>query len=553
MAKRMSELAPNIKQKILAEIMSRSWSFVLPQLPLVMLFFLFSPWLFADNTFFQLGISSICLATVIYSLPLFFDQTDIVRRNQELLLVTGTALIGIGWGTTLAACYFAEGMLSKTTLLAIIMTCIMHAGTFVLLHIHPRLLYYYIVPAAFIPMIGSLFIMSSLEEYSLFLMVIIYNVFIIFTAPIVRKRYIESLQNETQLIDERDKVSGLMNAFPGIVTLIDNNLTYRMMNTFGHRLFKNINIIDRPVGFMNTENDFGRIVKEFHLSDKMSQSLEIELTTPHGKNWSLINLTRLTQPQGWMVIATIFIDDLVKARRDLAIERSKADATARLASLGQMAQGVAHEINNPLSVVMFSAEELNQRAKNGDIDPELFENFTGKIVKMSHRMAKIIKGLRYFSRDAEKDPIKPTSLEQIIEQAVDLQRELIKNNGIDLEVNLPDEDLMIECREVQIIQVIMNLLNNAHDATLATSERWIRMHASADETSVILKMENSGSPIPDELKEKIFEPFFSTKEVNKGTGLGLSISIGLMQQNGGDLKLTSLSPATFELRFKRAL
>ena len=549
----MSELSPIIKQKILAEILSRSWSFVLPQLPLVMLFFLFSPWLSTDNTFFQLGISAICFATVIYCVPLFFDQTQFVRRHQELLITAGTALIGIGWGTTLTACYFAEGMLSQTTLLAIIMTCIMHAGTFVLFHIHPTLLYYYIVPAAFIPMIGSLFLMSSLEEYSLFLMVIIYNIFITFTAPMVRKRYIQSLQNERQLIDERDKVSGLMNAFPGIVSLVDNTLTYRMMNSFGHSLFKNINLIDRPVGFMNTENDFGKIVKDFHESDKMSQSLEIELSTPNGKNWSLINLTRLSHPEGWMVIATMFIDDLVKARHDLEIERSKAAATARLASLGGMAQGVAHEINNPLSVVMFSAEELNQRAKNRDIDPELFENFTGKIVKMSHRMAKIIKGLRYFSRDAENDPIKPTSLEQIIEQAVDLQRELIKNNGIELEIHFPDEDLLIQCREVQIIQVIMNLLTNARDATLSASERWILMRASGDETSVNLQIENSGSPIPEELKDKIFEPFFSTKEVNKGTGLGLSISIGLMQQNGGDLKLTSLSPATFELRFKRAL
>jgi signal transduction histidine kinase len=549
----MIELAPNIKQKIFVEILSLSWYFVLTQLALLMLFFLFSPWLFADNKFFQLGIFFICFATVIYSVPLFFDQTQFHRRHQELLLTIAATLIGIGWGTTLTACFFAEGMLSKTTLLTIIMTCIMHAGSFVLFHIHPTLLYYYIVPATFIPMIGSLFLMSSLQEYSLFLMLIIYNIFITFTAPMVRKRYIESLRNENQLIDERDKVAGLMNSFPGIVTLVDNNLTYRMMNSFGLSLFKNINIIDRPVGFMNDVNDFGKIVKEFHDSDKMSQSLEIELITPHGKNWCLINLTRLTHPQNWMVIATILIDDLVKTRRDLEIERSKADATARLASLGQMAQGVAHELNNPLAVVMFSAEELNQRAKIGDIDQELFENFTGKIIKMAHRMAKIIKGLRYFSRDAENDPIKPTSLGQIIEQAIDLKRELLKNNNIDLEVHFPDLDLMIECREVQIIQVIMNLLNNALDATLATSERWIRLHASADETSVILKMENSGSPIPEELKEKIFEPFFSTKEVNKGSGLGLSISIGLMQQNSGDLKLTSLSPATFELRFKRTL
>ena len=549
----MSELAPKIKQRILAEIISRSWSFVLPQMPLVMLFFLFSPWLFSDNLTFQLGVSAIALATVIYSVPLFFDQTQLVRRHKERLLTLGTLLIGVGWGTTLTACYFAEGMLSKTTLLTIIMTCGVHAGVFVLFHIHPTLLYYYILPAATIPTIASLFLMSSLEEYSLFLMVIIYNVFIIFTAPVIRKRYIDSLQNEYQLIDERDKVSGLMNSFPGIVTLVDDKLTYRMMNAYGHRLFKSINIIDKPVGFMNDTNEFGQLVRDFHQSDKMSQSLEFELSTPNGKNWSLISLTRLTHPEGWMVIATIFIDDLVKARRELALERSKADATARLASLGEMAKGMAHEINNPLSVVLFSAEELNQRARERNIDPELFENFTGKIVKMSHRMAKIIKGLRYFSRDAENDPIKPTSLAQIIEQALDLQRERFKSSNISIDVSEFPEDYLVSCREVQMIQVIMNLLSNAQDATLSRPERWVRLRASGDATTVRLQMENSGTPVPLELKDKIFEPFFSTKEVNKGTGLGLSISIGLMQQNGGDLRLINLEPACFELSFKRAI
>ncbi len=549
----MSELASKVKQRILSEILSRSWSFILPQLPLVLLFFLFAPWLFENNILFQLAVAATSIGTLLLSVPLFFEQTNFVRKYKEKFLFIGITLIGIGWGGTLSATYFAEGMLSKTTLLTTIMICGVHAGTFVLFHIHSTLLYFYIAPASIIPTVSALFIMKSFEEFSLFLMVIIYNTFLIFTAPVIRKRFNDSLTNEYQLIDERDKVAGLMNSFPGIVTLVDDKLTYRMMNASGHRLFKNINIIDRPVGFMNNDNDFGQIVKDFHQSDKMSQSIEIELTTPNGKNWSLINLTRLTHPEGWMVIATIFIDDLIEARRDLAHERAKADATARLASLGEMAKGVAHEINNPLSVVLFSAEELNLRARNRDIDPELFENFTGKIVKMSHRMAKIIKGLRYFSRDAENDPIKPTSLSQIIEQSIDMHRERLKNNGVLIETELGEEEVYILCREVQIIQVVINLLNNAHEAALSMPERWIRMSARIQQESVILKMENSGTPIPEKLKEKIFEPFFSTKEVNKGTGLGLSISIGLMQQNGGDLKLTSLIPTTFELTFKRAV
>ncbi len=548
----MTELAPKIKQRILTEIMSRAWSFVLPQFPLILLFFLFSPWLFIENTLFQFAVSSIAIGALLYSMALLFDKAQLIRTRKEHILITGTALIGIGWGLTLSATYLTEGMLSKTTLLTIIMTCGVHAGTFVLFHIHRSLLYFYIVPASAIPTFVSLFIIKNLEEFSLFLMVIIYNLFMILTAPIIRKRFNDSLLSEYQLIDERDKVAGLMNAFPGIVTLVDNKLTYRMMNSYGHALFKNINIIDRPVGFMNDENHFANIVRTFYESDKMSQSLETELTTPNGKNWSLISFTRLTHPQGWIVIATIFIDDLVNARKDLAIQRSKADATARLASLGEMAQGMAHEINNPLSVVLFSAEELNARAKNRDIDPEFFENFTGKIVKMSHRMAKIIKGLRYFSRDAENDPFKPTSLANILEQAIDLQGERLKNNNIQLDIDLTELDLEILCREVQIIQVIMNLINNAHDATLSQTERWIRIQASYDDKSVFLKITNSGTAIPEIIKDKIFEPFFSTKEVNRGTGLGLSISIGLMQQNDGDLKLTSLSPAAFELIFKRA-
>jgi hypothetical protein len=293
---------------------------------------------------------------------LFFNEVKEVRAHQEKLLLIGCALVGIGWGVTLSATYQSDGMISQTTLLTIIIICGMHAGTFILFHIHPYLFLSYLIPAAGIPTLYSLFIIDSLQDFSLFLLIIIYNIFLATTAPLIMTRYLLSLRHEYQLVEERDKVAGLMNAFPGIVSLLDENLHYKMMNSFGHKLFKDINIINQPVGFMN-DNHFGQMVHNFSQGHKQSLSSEIQLSTPTGKHWALINMSKLSHPENWIVIATIFIDDLVNARNELAKEKLKADSTARLASLGEMAQGIAHEINNPLSVVLFSAEELSQRAR----------------------------------------------------------------------------------------------------------------------------------------------------------------------------------------------
>lgn len=549
----MVELAPKIKQRVLTEILSRSWSFILPQLPLILLFFLFAPWLFAENSLFTLGAFSTALGTIVYSLPLLFNQIERINTTKETFLLAGSFLVGLGWGVILTAIYSTDGMLSQTTLLTMIIICGVHAGTYVLFHIHSPLLLCYLIPAAGLPTLYSIFIINNIQELSLFLLVIIYNLFLISTAPIIRNRYLQSLSHEHQIIEERDKVAGLMNAFPGIVSLVDDQLHYRLMNSYGHKLFNNINVINQPVGFMNDDNQFGKLVYEFHQGDKATQSSEFQLSTPQGKHWALVNLSKLNHPENWIVIATIFIDDLVKARLELAQEKLKSDSTARLASLGEMAQGIAHEINNPLSVVLFSAEELNQRAQKKDFDPEFFENFTEKILRMSQRMAKIVKGLRYFSRDAENDPIKPTSLSFILEQAIDMRSERFKNNKIQFTLHPFDESLIVNCREVQMVQVIINLLNNAHDATMKRESRWINVFVSEQSDTVVIKIENSGDVIPKELAEKIFEPFFSTKEVNKGSGLGLSISIGLMQQNGGDLKLVSLDPVAFEMIIPKAV
>lgn len=224
----------------------------------------------------------------------------------------------------------------------------------------------------------------------------------------------------------------------------------------------------------------------------------------------------------------------------LELQRAMVINSAKLASLGEMAAGIAHEINNPLAII---AGRARLAAKKFEAQPEVVAAFQD-ISNVSNRIATIIRGLRTFARDGDADPMEPCRVADFVAEAVALCREKIKSVGIDLREGPIDPQVRITGRSVQLSQVIMNLIGNAVDAVDALNEpgakgsqRWIetRVEATADQVRVFVS--DSGPGVPAELRAKIMQPFFSTKAVGKGSGLGLSISSGIVQQHGGRLEL----------------
>lgn len=221
------------------------------------------------------------------------------------------------------------------------------------------------------------------------------------------------------------------------------------------------------------------------------------------------------------------------------IERTRARQveSSRLLSIGQMAAGVAHEINNPLTVIMGKAWMVQEKIAKGDLSEESVTDAMKKIGQYSERIGKIVKALRDFSRDSSSDPMTIFSIEDILNDTFSMCGERFRHNNVELIVDTSVQNLDLKCRPSQITQILVNLLNNAYDAAKGSPRPWVKIDVKAVGSSVQIRVHDSGSGVPAGLESRIFEPFFTTKEIGKGTGLGLSICTGIVRDHGGTLSL----------------
>ncbi|MDO9182202.1 MAG: ATP-binding protein [Bacteriovorax sp.] len=207
--------------------------------------------------------------------------------------------------------------------------------------------------------------------------------------------------------------------------------------------------------------------------------------------------------------------------------------SSRLAAVGEMASGMAHEINNPLAIIGGQVYKLKAMFKANN-QLEEYEAPLKAMTMMIERIAKIIKGLKNISRDGQADPLVEFSVRTMMDEIIFLTEMKIKSHDIKFDVAIdPSVELAIG-REVQISQVLVNLINNAVDAIRTIDQKWVKIEIADKFEFVEFKITDSGSGISTDISNKIMQPFFTTKEVGKGTGLGLSISRGIIEGHGGE-------------------
>lgn len=209
---------------------------------------------------------------------------------------------------------------------------------------------------------------------------------------------------------------------------------------------------------------------------------------------------------------------------------------AKMSALGRMAAGMAHEINNPLAIIVGKVNGLKRIIdKTNTIDMEILSQDLGKILNTANRIAKIISSLRSFSRNGAQDPFFDVSLKSWVSETLELCRQSMLSKAITLNVAEVPE-IKIRCRESQLSQVLVNLLNNSVDAVKNQSKKEISLTFEVTKKMLNIYVRDTGPRIPPDVQSRLMEPFFTTKAPGAGTGLGLSISLGIMREHGGNIR-----------------
>lgn len=249
-------------------------------------------------------------------------------------------------------------------------------------------------------------------------------------------------------------------------------------------------------------------------------------------------------PQFLIGISSDITDEL-NIKEALEREQLRSIHNAKLASLGEVSAGVAHEINNPLGIIAGTIPLLH-KFKNDEVK---FQEKTEALTKAAIRIERIVRGLKKFSRSAEVSVYRMELISTIIEESLVITEAKSRRHHTPIKVEI-NGDLQIFCDSVEIEQVFVNIINNGIDAVKNHEERWVQIKAFKNNDQIIVQIVDSGSGISGEVEQKIFQPFFTTKAVNEGTGLGLSITKGILDQHKATISLNRTFLNTcFEIRF----
>lgn len=226
------------------------------------------------------------------------------------------------------------------------------------------------------------------------------------------------------------------------------------------------------------------------------------------------------------------VNDLQQQMEQLRAAQTQLVQAAKLSAVGELAAGVAHELNNPLTSVLGFAE-LSLH------DPEVGASLRHDlevIAREAGRARDIVRNLLDFARQTKPQRL-PTDVNHVLKQTLDLIRQYIEKSGVIITEDYAPDVGLLTLDSGQIKQVFLNLITNAAQAMPKGGTLSLRTACLGDE--VAISVSDTGQGIPPEIQDRIFEPFFTTKAVGEGTGLGLSVSFGIVQEHGGRISVES--------------
>lgn len=234
--------------------------------------------------------------------------------------------------------------------------------------------------------------------------------------------------------------------------------------------------------------------------------------------------------------------------------RQRFEKSAPLITLGQMAGSIAHEINNPLTILLWQVEQLKLMSDKGEMNSEKIGKLTSQLEKTVFRIAKIVKTLKASLSGQRPQKLEKIDIGQLSEEIFEMSQSRLKGMDVEWKNQRWIGPLWVWALPTALTQVILNLLSNSCDALESSSEkRWIEIQFAERGEWVDVIFTDSGKGLPSAIKEKMFEPFLTTKPPGKGTGLGLGLCRKYMEDQDGEFKYNSANSNTqFILSLRRA-
>jgi C4-dicarboxylate-specific signal transduction histidine kinase len=245
-------------------------------------------------------------------------------------------------------------------------------------------------------------------------------------------------------------------------------------------------------------------------------------------------------------------EEMSRREQELREKQEQLVQAAKLATLGELTTGVAHELNNPLNNIGLYLGNMLDRLHAGQIDTEHLERDLKHSMAQVEKATEIITHLRTFGRAAPSKR-EQVAINDVVTRALSLLQEQLRLREVEVDLQLSTAEPVVFGNAIQLEQVVMNLLANARDAVMTSASKYIGIRSISVENEVLLIVEDSGPGIPPDLEQRIFDPFFTTKDVGEGTGLGLSIVYGIIKDHEGSITVGRAlrGGAMFSIRLPR--
>lgn len=355
-----------------------------------------------------------------------------------------------------------------------------------------------------------------------------------------RKSYEDNLQRISNFYNN------VLESTPVSVIVLDINFNVVMFNKYAEKMFRMKKNQVNGRNFFDIRPEFGKY-KESLLNVVVSKEIISREKTIYKVNDKNFFFNVIIYPIVDKEITTAIVLNIQDVTENVILEENLIQSE-KLKSLGELSAGMAHEINQPLTGIIMSSDNIMDYISEDEIDKVYIENKLVNIVSYADRIKKIIEHVRAFSREQSDTLSMAININDAIENSLSLITMQYKNRDIDLKTTLIDNPPKIKGNIYKIEQVILALLSNSKDAILEKSKnksykdnetKTIEIKTYLADNLLYLEVFDNGIGIDEENQKKIFIPFFTTKEVNKGTGLGLSIVYGIVKEMGGNINIIS--------------